>query len=81
MGCLVPGLLNPTGASKQLDALKALQFREDVDFLNGLMDRIIADRKQKMQSGPVKHDLLNAMLTGVDKQTGERLMTAIFGTR
>jgi cytochrome P450/NADPH-cytochrome P450 reductase len=61
------------GATKQLDALKAAQFREDVDFMNGLMDRIIADRKQKMQTGPVKHDLLNAMLTGVDKQTGERL--------
>ena len=61
------------GPTKQLDALKAAQFQEDVDFMNGLMDKIIAERKQKMQSGPVKHDLLNAMLTGVDKQTGERL--------
>lgn len=61
------------GSTKQLDALKAAQFQEDVDFINGLMDKIIADRKQKMQTGPVQHDLLNAMLTGVDKQTGERL--------
>ncbi len=61
------------GATKQLDALKAAQFQEAVDFMNGLMDQIIADRKRKMQAGPVKHDLLNAMLTGVDKQTGERL--------
>ncbi len=61
------------GPTKQLDALKAAQFQEDADFMNGLMDKIIAERKQKMQTGPVKHDLLNAMLTGVDKQTGERL--------
>jgi cytochrome P450/NADPH-cytochrome P450 reductase len=61
------------GPTKQLDALKAAQFQEDVDCINGLLDKIIADRKQKMQTGAVKQDVLNAMLTGVDKQTGERL--------
>jgi cytochrome P450/NADPH-cytochrome P450 reductase len=60
-------------SGRQLDALKAAQFQEDADFMNGLMDHIIAERKQKMQTGPVKNDLLNAMLTGVDKQSGERL--------
>src|SRR6266852_971088 len=54
------------GDPTPLDALKASQFQGAVDFMNGLMDQIIADRKRKMQAGPVKHDLLNAMLTGVD---------------
>lgn len=60
-------------STRQFDARKDAQFREAIDAMNGLIDRLIADRQQKMQAGPVKQDLLNAMLTGIDKQTGERL--------
>ncbi len=51
---------------------KHRQYRADIDFMNGVVDHVIQERKA---SGAVtgKQDLLSYMLTGVDKQSGEGL--------
>lgn len=47
------------------------QFQSDMDLVFATVDRIIRERQAE---DSVQHnDLLHAMLTGVDKQTGERL--------
>ena len=46
------------------------QMGEDVEFMNKLVDDIIRERRQ---GGGDQHDLLNYMLAGVDKVTGESL--------
>src|SRR5829696_8634400 len=46
------------------------QFQEDTTYMNSLVDEIISERKA---SGDETQDLLGSMLTGVDKETGERL--------
>src|SRR5215203_3318191 len=48
------------------------QFQEDTTFMNAVVDKIIAERKASGDQQETK-DLLNSMLTGVDKETGERL--------
>lgn len=48
------------------------RMEEDVAFLNGMVDEIVEDRRRKGAVGESK-DLLDAMLTGVDKATGETL--------
>src|SRR5215217_8945115 len=48
------------------------QFQEDTTYMNSLVDEIIAERREDAD-GEQPNDLLNAMLTGVDKETGERL--------
>jgi cytochrome P450/NADPH-cytochrome P450 reductase len=48
------------------------QLDEDQAFMNDLVDRIIAERRAEGDAGDTT-DLLGRMLTGVDKQTGERL--------
>ena len=48
------------------------QVEEDQAFMNDLVDRIIAERKAQGDAAD-NTDLLGRMLTGVDKQTGERL--------
>jgi cytochrome P450 / NADPH-cytochrome P450 reductase len=47
----------------------------DARYLNGLVDRIIHDRKEERAASeePQKTDLLDYMLAGVDRKTGERL--------
>jgi cytochrome P450/NADPH-cytochrome P450 reductase len=50
----------------------------DVAFMNGIADRIIKERREipagiLEEGGHSKPDLLGYMLSGVDKQTGERL--------
>lgn len=48
------------------------RFQEDTSYMNSLVDRIVAERKKSAEDeGP--RDLLNAMLTGVDRETGEPL--------
>jgi cytochrome P450/NADPH-cytochrome P450 reductase len=47
------------------------QMGKDVAYMNGLVDRIIAERRKTGGSG--ENDLLNYMLDGVDKATGEKL--------
>jgi cytochrome P450/NADPH-cytochrome P450 reductase len=48
------------------------QLDEDQAFMNDLVDRLIAERRAQGDAGDTT-DLLGRMLTGVDKQTGERL--------
>ena len=45
---------------------------EDQAFMNGLVDQLIAERRAQGEAGDTT-DLLGRMLTGVDKQTGQRL--------
>jgi cytochrome P450 / NADPH-cytochrome P450 reductase len=48
------------------------QFQEDTTYMNSLVDKIIAERKAGGDQ-PETNDLLNSMLTGVDRESGERL--------
>lgn len=48
------------------------QLRADVDFMNSLVDEIIRERRRG-GGDQAQKDLLNFMLAGVDKQTGESL--------
>ena len=47
------------------------QMEKDVGYMNNLVDEIIAERRKTGGSG--ENDLLNYMLEGVDKVTGEKL--------
>jgi len=46
---------------------------EDVAFMNSMVDEIIAERRKAAEAAEGKKDMLNAMLSGVDKATGEQL--------
>ncbi|MDP3897166.1 MAG: cytochrome P450, partial [Mesorhizobium sp.] len=48
------------------------QMKDDVQFMNGLVDDIIRERRRG-GGDRAQNDLLNFMLAGVDKQTGESL--------
>jgi cytochrome P450/NADPH-cytochrome P450 reductase len=48
------------------------QFQEDITYMNSVVDAIIAERRAGGDQ-PETKDLLSSMLTGVDKETGERL--------
>src|ERR1700710_704652 len=45
----------------------------DVAFLNKMVDEIIAERRKKAEAAEGKKDMLGAMMTGVDRATGEQL--------
>jgi len=49
------------------------QRQEDFDLMFSTVDRLIKERKASGEEGAKKTDLLNAMLTGTDPQTGEKL--------
>jgi cytochrome P450 / NADPH-cytochrome P450 reductase len=49
------------------------QFDTDVEFINEMVDTIIKERRAHPDGQTGKVDLLARMLTGVDKETGERL--------
>jgi cytochrome P450 / NADPH-cytochrome P450 reductase len=51
---------------------KHRQFQDDITFMNSVVDGIIAERRASGDQSD-KRDLLSYMLTGVDKETGERL--------
>jgi cytochrome P450 / NADPH-cytochrome P450 reductase len=46
---------------------------EDVAFMNKMVDEIIAERRKGAESSDDKKDMLAAMMTGVDRATGEQL--------
>src|SRR4051812_40082878 len=46
---------------------------EDVDFMNKMVDEIIAERRKGADAVDDKKDMLAAMMTGVDRSTGEQL--------
>lgn len=48
-------------------------FERDVALMNSVVDRLIRERRADSSAMATKQDLLNAMLTGVDRQSGERL--------
>jgi len=49
------------------------QLQDDLASMNSLVDTLIRERKTAGTQAADKHDLLGYMLTGVDRQTGERL--------
>ncbi len=49
------------------------QLQDDLESMNALVDTLIRERKAAGAQAADKHDLLGYMLTGVDRQTGERL--------
>ncbi|OAF03517.1 NADPH--cytochrome reductase [Bradyrhizobium centrolobii] len=46
---------------------------EDVAFMNKMVDEIIAERRKSAEAVDDKKDMLAAMMTGVDRSTGEQL--------
>ena len=46
---------------------------EDVAFMNRMVDEIIAERRGNAEAAEGKKDMLGAMMTGVDRATGEQL--------
>ena len=45
----------------------------DVAFMNNMVDEIVAERRKNAEGAASTKDMLNAMMTGVDKVTGEQL--------
>ncbi|MDE2363748.1 MAG: cytochrome P450, partial [Hyphomicrobiales bacterium] len=46
---------------------------DDVAFMNAMVDDLVRARREQMGDTTPKKDLLNSMLTGVDRATGEQL--------
>jgi cytochrome P450/NADPH-cytochrome P450 reductase len=46
---------------------------KDVAFMNGMVDEIVAERRKNAEAAAAKKDMLGAMMTGVDRATGEQL--------
>src|ERR1700712_564456 len=46
---------------------------EDVAFMNKMVDEIVAERRKNAAGAKDKKDMLGAMMTGVDRATGEQL--------
>jgi cytochrome P450 / NADPH-cytochrome P450 reductase len=45
----------------------------DVAFMNKMVDEIVAERRKNAEASDDKKDMLGAMMTGVDRTTGEQL--------
>jgi cytochrome P450 / NADPH-cytochrome P450 reductase len=45
----------------------------DVTFMNKMVDEIVAERRKNAEAAEDKKDMLGAMMTGVDRATGEQL--------
>src|SRR3984957_5690218 len=45
----------------------------DVAFMNKMVDEIVAERRRNAEAAADKKDMLGAMMTGVDRATGEQL--------
>src|ERR1700719_3225137 len=45
----------------------------DVAFMNKMVDAIVAERRKNAEAAEDKKDMLGAMMTGVDRSTGEQL--------
>jgi cytochrome P450/NADPH-cytochrome P450 reductase len=45
----------------------------DAAFMNSMVDEIIAERRKNADAAAAKKDMLNAMMTGVDRVSGEQL--------
>jgi cytochrome P450 / NADPH-cytochrome P450 reductase len=49
------------------------EMAEDVEFMNGMVDEIVAERRRNAVAADDKKDMLAAMMTGVDRATGTQL--------
>src|ERR1700744_4559909 len=49
------------------------ELAEDVVFMNKMVDEIVAERRKNAEGAEGKKDMLGAMMTGVDRATGEQL--------
>jgi cytochrome P450/NADPH-cytochrome P450 reductase len=49
------------------------ELAQDVAFMNKMVDEIIAERRGNAAAAEGKKDMLGAMMTGVDRSTGEQL--------
>jgi cytochrome P450/NADPH-cytochrome P450 reductase len=49
------------------------QFQQDIELMNSTVDKIIQERKKSGVDLSEKQDLLNYMLAGIDKESGEGL--------
>lgn len=49
------------------------ELAQDVAFMNRMVDEIIAERRGNAEAAEGKKDMLGAMMTGVDRSTGEQL--------
>src|SRR3982075_1524440 len=45
----------------------------DIAFMNKMVDQIVAERRKNAEAAEGKKDMLGAMMTGVDRATGEQL--------
>ena len=45
----------------------------DIAFMNAMVDEIVAERRKQAEAASAKIDMLNAMLKGVDRSSGEQL--------
>jgi cytochrome P450/NADPH-cytochrome P450 reductase len=45
----------------------------DIAFMNKMVDEIVAERRKNAEAAADKKDMLGAMMTGVDRATGEQL--------
>ncbi|GER88865.1 NADPH--cytochrome P450 reductase [Dictyobacter vulcani] len=52
---------------------KNRQFQHDTEYMNSVVDRIIRERRESGEDFSQKKDLLSYMLSGTDKQSGEKL--------
>ena len=49
------------------------ELADDVAFMNKMVDEIVAERRKNAEAAEGKKDMLGAMMTGVDRATGEQL--------
>ena len=49
------------------------ELARDVAFMNKMVDEIVAERRKNAEAAADKKDMLGAMMTGVDRATGEQL--------
>ncbi len=49
------------------------RFAGDIEYMNGMVDRIVRERREAGAETGERRDLLTFMLSGVDKKSGERL--------
>src|ERR1700675_4315205 len=49
------------------------ELARDVAFMNKMVDEIVAERRRSAEAVEDKKDMLGAMMTGVDRSTGEQL--------
>ena len=75
MGALIESMERPQRLPMQdrLMFQKHREFESNVEFMNEMVDHIIKDRKEQGEHAADKKDLLGYMLTGVDKECGEKL--------